>query len=72
MKDNNRQTGNNRYSCPYYNEIDAIIGTRPVSTPPIVLQSSAKRGDKASVPTTPQRSEDALQEQDALLDDSYQ
>ena len=71
-KDNNRQTGNNRHSCPYYNKIDAIIGTRPMSTPPIVLQSSDKQGDKASVETTPQRSEDALQEQDASLDDSYQ
>ena len=43
-----------------------------MSTPPIVLQSSDKRVNKTSVETMPQRSEDALQEQNTLLDDSYQ
>ena len=58
-KDNNRQTGNNRHNCPYYNEIDAVMGTRPVSTPPVVLQS-----DTASVEIMPQSSEEPLQEED--------
>ena len=34
-KHNNRRAGNNQHSCSYYNEIDAIIDKRPVSTPPL-------------------------------------
>ena len=64
-KDNNRQTGNNRHNCPYYKEIDAVMGTRPVSEPPVVLESN-----KAPVETVLQ-SEDSLQE-DSLINDSYQ
>ena len=41
------------------------MGTRPVSEPPVVLQSN-----KAPVETIPE-SEDLLQE-DSLIDDSYQ
>ena len=54
-KDNNRQTGNNRHNCPYYKEIDAVIGTRPVSEPPLVVQSDTVSED-----------------QQPLMDDSYQ
>ena len=43
-----------------------------MSTPCIVLQNSDKQGDKASVETMPRWSEDALQEQNTLLGDSYQ
>lgn len=45
-KDNNRQTGNNRHNCPYYKEIDAVIGTRPVSEPPLVVQSDTVSEDQ--------------------------
>ena len=41
------------------------MGTRPVSEPPVVLESN-----KAPVETVPQ-SEDSLQE-DSLINDSYQ
>jgi len=32
--------GNNQHGCSFYNEIDLIIGIRPVSAPPVVMESS--------------------------------
>ena len=52
VKDNNRQTGNNRRNCPFYNEIDAIVGTRPVSVPPIVVESQTTVDTVESTVTT--------------------
>ena len=52
VKDNNRQTGNNRQNCPFYNEIDVIFGTRPVSVPPVVVESLST-GTGESTVTTP-------------------
>ena len=34
VKGNNRQTGNNRQNCPFYKEMDSMVGTRSVSMPP--------------------------------------
>ena len=39
-KDGNRVSGNGRISCPFYNEIDAILGTGAASQPPALLESS--------------------------------
>ena len=40
MKDTNRVTGESRHTCPFYDELDAVLGTRAASSPPIVLESS--------------------------------
>ena len=40
-------SGNGRATCPFYEELDAILGTRAASCPPIVLEnggSAAKEG----------------------------
>jgi len=50
-KDKNNQTGNNRHNCPFYNEIDSIIGTRPVCVPPVVMESSMATVDKHEQPS---------------------
>ena len=39
MKDNNNVSGNGRSTCPFYDELDAILGTRAASSPPVVLES---------------------------------
>ena len=39
MKDNNDVTGRGRITCPFYDEIDAILGTRAASRPPVLLDS---------------------------------
>lgn len=39
VKDNNRQTGNGRKTCPFYKEVDAILGTRASSEPIVVLEN---------------------------------
>ena len=52
VKDNNRQTGNNRRNCPFYNEIDAIVGIRPVSVPLIVVESQTTMDTVESTVTT--------------------
>ena len=38
VKDN-RQTRNHRQNCSFYSEIDAIVGTRPVSVPLVVVET---------------------------------
>lgn len=39
VKDGNRITGRGRCVCPFYDEIDSIVGTRAASEPPILLDS---------------------------------
>ena len=39
-KDGNNQTGNNRKSCPFYEELDCILGCRATMAPPVLLESS--------------------------------
>ena len=38
VKDN-RQTRNHRQNCSFYSEIDAIVGTRPVSVPLVMVET---------------------------------
>lgn len=38
-------SGKNRSLCPFYDEIDSILGTRAASQPPTLLES----GDTAAV-----------------------
>ena len=40
VKDSNRISGQGRSSCPFYEEIDAILGTRTASSPAVLLESS--------------------------------
>ena len=40
MKDSNRVSGQNRIVCPYYDELDAILGIRAASSPAVLLESS--------------------------------
>ena len=39
MKDRNNVSGTGRGTCPWYEEVDAILGTRAASCPPVVLDS---------------------------------
>ena len=65
-KDKNNQTGNNRHNSPFYNEIDAIIGTRPISVLPVVMESSTAVVAK---PEQPSQSIE-IEEEDIELDSS--
>ena len=44
MKDSNGLTGRGRGSTPFYDELDAILGTRAASSPPVVLDSEGNSG----------------------------
>ena len=44
MKDSNGLTGRGRSSTPFYDELDAILGTRAASCPPVVLDSGGNSG----------------------------
>ena len=46
IKDGNRKTGQGRIVCPFYEEIDAIIGTWAASAPLTLLESSGIANDK--------------------------
>ena len=41
MKDHNGQTGRGRKTCKYYKELDDILGHRPASLPPVLLDTGA-------------------------------
>lgn len=39
VKDNNRQTENNRKTCKFYERLDSVLGSKPATRPPIVIDS---------------------------------
>ena len=41
-------SGTGRTTCPWYEEVDAILGTRAASCPPVVLDSGASAISAAS------------------------
>ena len=41
MKDSNRKSGSGRSGCPYFEELDAILGSRAASQPPLLLDSAS-------------------------------
>lgn len=64
VKDNNNRSGQNRISCTYFQELDSILGDRPITRPPDVLESSdAQQTDTAEF-------DDFLNEDDILNDNS--
>ena len=40
-KDANGTSGSGRTTCPFYDEIDSILGTRAASSPPLLLDGGA-------------------------------
>jgi hypothetical protein len=47
IKDHNGVTGNGRQTCKFYDKLDAILGHRPASTPPVLLDAGS-----STVPST--------------------
>ena len=43
IKDNNNKSGNNRKTCKYFEELDKILGDRPITTPPSVIESTGNQ-----------------------------
>ena len=41
VKDHNNVTGNDKKTCSFFDELDAILGHRPASAPTVVLDASA-------------------------------
>lgn len=48
-KDHNGVSGRGRRSCPFYEEINAILGTRAASQPPVVLDCGNEGGMEVPV-----------------------
>lgn len=48
VKDVNRKSGEGAATCPYYEEMDAILGTRAASNPVQLIESVS--GSRESVP----------------------
>jgi hypothetical protein len=46
-KDHNGVTGNGRQTCKFYDKLDAVLGYRPASTPPVLLDAGS-----STVPST--------------------
>ena len=42
VKDIKCKSGGARKSCPFYVEVDQILGTRAASSPPVVLESGGE------------------------------
>ena len=49
IKDHNGETGRGRKTCKFYKELDEILGHRPASTPPVVLDSGATTNTSTSL-----------------------
>ena len=47
VKDSNGRSGRGRKVCKFYNEIDAILDSRPATRPPVVIES-LNDGEKSS------------------------
>ena len=45
LKDSNNVSGQGKSSIPIYDELDAILGTRTASSPPVVLDSGGRNDD---------------------------
>ena len=60
-KDVNRCSGRGRESCPFYDQLDAILGTRAASEPAVLLESGAGAGEEPVRVSDPDA--DALLEQ---------
>ena len=41
IKDHNNKSGNDKKTWPFYDQMDAVLGHRPASDPPIVLDACA-------------------------------
>ena len=39
VKDNNNQTGNNRKTCKFLEKLDNVLGSKPATRPPILVDS---------------------------------
>ena len=44
VKDGNNKSGKERVTCPLYEEIDQILGTRAASSPPVFLDCEERHG----------------------------
>ena len=53
IKDHNGVTGNGRQTCKFYDKLDAILGHRPASTPPVLLDAGS-----STIPSTELQSQD--------------
>ena len=42
VKDANRVSGEGRTTCPFFEELDAILGTRAASSPAVLLESGVQ------------------------------
>ena len=51
VKDANKISGKERVICPLYDEIDAILGNRAASSPPIVIESGEGQEDDDASPS---------------------
>ena len=48
MKDINRKSGKGAATCPFYNELDSVLGTRAASNPVELIESSASTSSSQS------------------------
>ena len=58
VKDNNSQTGNNRKTCKFYERLDSVLGSKPATRPPIVIDSFESSVNNSS---DSQKSDDDLE-----------
>ena len=57
MKDGNNVSGGGRLTCPFYEELDAILGHRAASCPPIIVDSGEPQESETSCDNSPSQNQ---------------
>ncbi len=52
IKDNNKETGRGRKTCKFYCQLDAILGHRPATIPPSLLDTGSSQEAQDVEPQT--------------------
>ena len=68
VKDNNNQTGNNRKTCKFYEKLDNVLGSKPATRPPIVIDSFESSSGNNSCDSQKSDDDESASNNEQILD----
>ena len=58
VKDGNKETGNNRKTCKFYEEMNQVMGQKPAICPPVIRDTLVAEEDTGTEPSETSQSSD--------------